>query len=64
MECKQKNCEEKAIYMVYWANDCVPSCETHAGSFRGLAHTMGMPPPQINWIMDGDLEVPVEKPQP
>ena len=64
MECKQKNCEEEAMYMVYWANDRVPSCETHADSFRGLANTMGMPPPQINLIMDSDLEVLVEKPHP
>ena len=60
MECGQKNCNEEAVFMVFWASDRVPSCKSHANSFRGLAQGMGMPPPQINLIVGDGLEVPVE----
>lgn len=61
MNCKQKNCEEEARFMVYWATDRVPSCEIHAKQLQGLARAMGMPNPQINSIVADGLEAPAEQ---
>ena len=59
MKCKQKNCENEASFMVYWASARVPSCEAHTNALRKMAEAMGLPGLQVNLIAGPGLEMPV-----